>query len=102
LDYPAPRESAAAVVPGKKLANEQKHMRSISCKEAVGYILKKEEGKLSVIGHLKLWQHLVICSLCRIFSSQNKLVHQKKDAEYKLSEDEKESIIRQVLNRDDK
>jgi hypothetical protein len=81
-------------------------MRSISCKEAVGYILKKEEGKLSVIGHLKLWQHLVICSLCRIFSSQNKLinklVHQKKDAEYKLSEDEKESIIRQVLNRDDK
>ena len=80
-------------------------MKSISCKEAVHSILKKEEGKLSVMGHFRLWQHLMICSLCRIFSDQNKminkLVSRKKSAGLqRLSEDEKEGIIRNVLEKE--
>ena len=77
-------------------------MKPISCKEAVEFILKKEEGKLSVWGQLRLWRHLAICSLCRIFSNQSKLINQalrqRKEKQYTLSDDEKEHIIRNVLD----
>lgn len=46
----------------------------ISCKQAVDYISKNEEGKLSVPQRLRLWQHLGVCSLCRTFNRQNKLL----------------------------
>lgn len=77
-------------------------MKTISCKEAVEYILKKEEGKLSFAQRIKLWRHLTICSLCRIFSLQSTLINQaiesRKVSQLKLSQIEKEKIIKNVLN----
>jgi hypothetical protein len=77
-------------------------MKSISCKEAVNFMLRKEEGKLSFWDRMCLWQHLVICSLCRIFLKQNDLmsnnVKGSKETKYHLSEDEKQRIIRNVLS----
>ena len=77
-------------------------MKTISCKQAVDYILKKEEGKLSLFQQLSLWRHLVVCSLCRIFTSQNDLINQalkkRQERVMPLSDDEKEKIIQRVLN----
>ena len=81
-------------------------MKPISCKEAVHYILKKEEGKLSIPERISLWRHLAVCSLCRIFSQQNKIINiamkRKRDRTLTLSEEEKEHIIKNVLDEQDR
>ena len=48
----------------------------ITCKEATIYISKKEEGRLSVMQHIKLFVHLGTCSLCKLFYKQNKIIIQ--------------------------
>ena len=47
---------------------------SITCKQAVDYISRKEEGKLSTAQRFALWQHLAICTFCRAFNRQNRLL----------------------------
>lgn len=80
-------------------------MKSITCKEAVELILKKEEGKLSFVQKIKLWRHLAACSLCRIFSIQsnfmNQAMKQRQNKKRTLSEEEKEIIIRNVLQKNE-
>lgn len=77
-------------------------MKSISCKEAVNYILRKEERKLSFLQKLSLWRHLAICSLCRIFALQNDLINQamkrRQEKVQPLTNEEKEEIIQNVLS----
>ncbi len=46
----------------------------ISCKKAVDYISKKEEGKLNFYQKYLLWSHLAICYVCKRFEKQNKLI----------------------------
>lgn len=70
----------------------------LTCKQAVDYISKKEEGKLSSWQRVKLWQHLAICSLCRAFSAQNKIIthsfrHHLKFKKESLTEQQKNEII---------
>ena len=105
MDTTPSRKSTAKRMSGKKLVFDQTIMRRISCKEAVDYILKEEEGKLTVLQKLNLWRHFTICSLCRIFYRQNKLVNQtlrqRQDAVMPLSEDEKKNIIQNVLDKKD-
>lgn len=76
-------------------------MKSISCKEAVHLILKREEGKLSLSARISLWRHFAICSLCKIFAAQNKMINAsiKEQAKEtgKLSAEEKEAIIQNIL-----
>lgn len=71
----------------------------ISCKQAVDYISKKEEGKLSTTQRFRLWQHLAACPLCRRYSAQNKLIIQalKRIETLDLSVAEKEAIVRKIL-----
>lgn len=89
-------------MPRKKLVFDQTPMKSISCKEAVDYILKREERKLSFLQRLSLWRHLAICSLCRIFTAQNTLINQALKKRQKrvmpLSHVEKEKIIQHILD----
>lgn len=42
----------------------------INCKEATFLMAKKEEGKLSLIGRIKLSVHTSMCSLCKKFEKQ--------------------------------
>lgn len=81
-------------------------MKTITCREAVDIILKKEEGKTSFLQRLALWRHLAICSLCKIFQKQNQLINEafkeKHKKNFKLSNEEKENIIRNVLEEDRK
>lgn len=47
----------------------------ISCKKATQYILKREQGRLSIKKRLELWLHLGICSLCKLFFKQNAIIN---------------------------
>lgn len=76
----------------------------ITCKQATDYISKKEEGRLSASQRVALWRHLAICSLCRLFSRQNKMMSQaarqsgQSTSLPALSPEEKEQIIKEVLH----
>lgn len=71
----------------------------ISCKQAVDYISKKEEAKLSAAQRFALWKHLGECSLCRTFSVQNKIIIKamKQEQGRSLSPTEKEALLKAVL-----
>ncbi|MGN6439540.1 MAG: hypothetical protein ACTHMM_23645 [Agriterribacter sp.] len=78
----------------------------ITCKEAVDYISKKEEKKLSVLQRLQLMRHLAICSLCRLFEKQNKTIttalsKNNDELEHHLTPEEKERIIDAMENQKD-
>jgi hypothetical protein len=49
----------------------------ITCKEATTFISLKEERKLSLSQQIQLWLHLGICSLCKLFYRQNKIIIQQ-------------------------
>ena len=73
----------------------------ITCKQAVHYISKKEEGKLSAVQRFALWRHLAICSLCKIFSQQNKAIAQatkeSDDSGAALRPEDKEEMMKNIL-----
>lgn len=73
----------------------------ITCKKAVDLISKKEEGKLSAIQRFHLWRHLAECSLCRRFSSQNKLIAKAFSLQHgeadKLTQKQKEEIVEAAI-----
>lgn len=75
----------------------------ITCKQAVDYISKKEEGELSASQRLQLWRHLAYCSLCRTFSKQNALLRKffSKNHEEKLSEGANKGAILKALQEAD-
>ncbi|MGN6490597.1 MAG: hypothetical protein ACTHLE_01275 [Agriterribacter sp.] len=78
----------------------------ITCKEAVDYISKKEEKKLSVLQRLQLMRHLAICSLCRLFAKQNKTITEAlskthHEQEHHLTPEEKERIINAMEKQKD-
>lgn len=77
---------------------------NITCKQAVDFISKKEEKKLSASQRFRLWKHLATCSLCRIFSAQNKVIiqafKQNKNQIASLSIEQKEEIIQTALNEE--
>jgi hypothetical protein len=73
----------------------------ISCKKAIDFISKKEEGKLTLMQQLQLWQHFLICRLCKLFYKQNKVILSSLSLENinkgdSLSETDKKSIIRSM------
>ncbi len=75
----------------------------INCKEATTMISKKEEGKISFIERIQLWQHLLICSLCKLFMKQNKLIaslipEAEKKSVASLSDKEKQQIVDAISN----
>ncbi len=75
---------------------------SITCKQAVDFISKKEEKKLSGWQRVQLWQHIAKCSLCRLFARQNKsivkaLSGHKNDETHHLPEEKKQEIIETAL-----
>jgi hypothetical protein len=73
----------------------------ISCKQATDFISRKEEGKLSLRQRWQLWQHLAICSFCKLFYKQNRIVIHSAHglhSDASLSPEEKESLIKALEN----
>ncbi len=76
---------------------------SITCKQATDYISKKEEGKITLWHRFQLWRHVAVCSLCKLFYKQNKLLvsslKQASAREETLAKEEKAAMI-QMLEQD--
>jgi hypothetical protein len=75
----------------------------ISCKQATDFISRKEEGKLSFRQRLQLWQHLAVCSFCKLFYKQNKIFsntipHLHEHISATLTAEQKESLIKALEN----
>jgi len=73
----------------------------ISCKEATNFISRKEEGKLSLKQRMQLWLHLGVCSFCKLFYKQNKIIirqasHLHEHETAQLSNADKEAIITRI------
>jgi hypothetical protein len=70
----------------------------ITCKEATDFISRKEEGKLSLTQRLQLRMHLYICSFCKLFYRQNKIIKNRvaelhKHVDISLTFVQKEAMI---------
>jgi len=73
----------------------------ITCKEATTFISQQEEGRLTFQQRLQLWLHLGICSLCKLFYRQNKIItansqHLHEHTEASLTTAEKQNIINTI------
>ena len=73
----------------------------ISCKQATDFISRKEEGKLSPVQRMQLWLHLGVCTFCKLFYKQNKIItqqatHLHEHTTAQLSNAEKETIINRI------
>ena len=73
----------------------------ITCKQATEYIIKKEEGRVTATQRFQLWRHLAICSLCKFFYNQNRVMATALSKEtvpddVTLSAEEKESIVKAI------
>ncbi len=75
----------------------------ISCKQTTEWVIKKEDGQLSVKENLQLLSHLAVCSFCRLFSRQSLFInkaYKNKNAEvHHLTAEEKEELRRSVQNK---
>ncbi|PWJ58791.1 hypothetical protein CLV98_103158 [Dyadobacter jejuensis] len=73
----------------------------ITCKKATEYILKSEDGDLTNSQKRSLWFHLIICRMCKRFDRQNTLLNaalnKKVGASSKLSDDDKNKMIRSMV-----
>lgn len=76
----------------------------ITCKSATEYIVKKEEGKITIKQRVLLFIHLIECKLCKRFNIQNRLLNKvlvnKVEQNATLSSDQKEVIVQKMQEID--
>jgi len=70
----------------------------ITCKQATEFIVKRDEGKLSLKNRCLLLLHLGICGFCKFFSKQSKFISDNSKNIHRhvsdtLSAEEKEQMI---------
>ena len=79
----------------------------ISCKEAVDYVSKNEEGKLTFRQKLQLWRHTAVCSLCKLFFKQNKQLvssigkHHHQQKRLLLPQEGKDAIVKALQSAEE-
>ncbi len=76
----------------------------ISCKQSTEWVIKKEYKRLSVKENLQLLSHMAICSVCRLFQSQNLFINKalyasKSNEIFHLSAKEKNDLFQSVKNK---
>jgi hypothetical protein len=69
----------------------------ISCKEATFLMAKKEEGKLTFVGGIKLPIHTSMCSLCKKFEKQAARIG--KESKYVHGEDNLPVFAKEKIER---
>ncbi|MDE3234346.1 MAG: hypothetical protein KGO81_00215 [Bacteroidota bacterium] len=74
----------------------------ITCKQATDYISRKEEGKLSLLKRVQLWQHLAICNICKLFMKQNTVITKHvhildKETNASLTAEEKKAMAQKIV-----
>lgn len=74
----------------------------ITCNQATEMMAKKEEGKISLTNRVRLWYHLFICTMCRLYKKQDafivKHMHTVDDKapDISLSEEDKKAMIEKL------
>jgi len=75
--------------------------QSITCKHAVGLILRSEEHRLTQEQQIALKSHLKSCSLCRTFDKQNQDIVQNfphvEDPTAVFTREEKDEIVQVAI-----
>ncbi len=76
----------------------------ITCKQATEFVVKRDEGKLSIKNRCLLLLHLGICGLCKIFAKQSKFIGKNSKnlhshIDETLSPEEKQQIITSLLQQ---
>jgi hypothetical protein len=72
----------------------------MNCKEATALSVRRAEEKISVADQLRLKLHLFLCSYCKIFDRQNKLINillQNRSNNKPLSTEEKEVLKSTII-----
>ncbi|MBK8746824.1 MAG: hypothetical protein IPM04_02890 [Saprospiraceae bacterium] len=74
-----------------------KKLLHVSCKKATMLVCKKEDGQLLFGDQFRLRIHLSICTACRLFAEQNKIINKSlknksQHLEIKLPEEKKQQI----------
>jgi anti-sigma factor ChrR (cupin superfamily) len=69
----------------------------ISCREATYLMAKKEEGKLSFAGRIKLSIHTSMCSMCRKFEKQTSQIG--KESRHVHAEDHLPAFAKEKIER---
>ena len=46
-----------------------------NCREATLLIVKREQGRISLLGRFRLYYHLLHCGVCRSFQSQSMVIN---------------------------
>jgi hypothetical protein len=69
----------------------------IGCREATYLMAKKEEGKLSFAGTIKLSFHTSMCSFCRRFERQSSLIG--KESKHVHAEDNLPDFTKERIER---
>lgn len=70
----------------------------ITCKQATEFVIKRQEGKLSLKNRYLLWVHMGICSFCKLFKIQADFIaknsrHMHEHIDEVLTTEEKEKMI---------
>lgn len=70
----------------------------ITCKQATEFVIKRQEGKLSLKNRYLLWVHMGICSFCKLFKIQADFIaknsrHMHEHIDEVLTPEEKEKMI---------
>lgn len=69
----------------------------INCRKATYLMAKKEEGKLSFVGRMKLSIHTSMCSLCKKFEKQTSLIG--KESKHVHAEDNLPAFAKERIER---
>jgi anti-sigma factor ChrR (cupin superfamily) len=69
----------------------------INCREATFLMAKREEGKLSFVGRMKLSIHTSMCSLCKKFEKQASRIG--KESKHVHAEDNLPAFAKERIER---
>ena len=80
-----------------------KQLIHISCKKATYLVSKNEEHRLTLLEWARFQFHLAICSYCKLFQKQTKLIgdnikHSHEFTDLKLSDSIKAKINEQLID----
>lgn len=76
----------------------------ISCLKSTEWIIKKEQGALSLKGNVQLQAHLAICRACSLFEHQSQYINKAFGAsnatqDSLLNVTEKENLLRSIKEK---
>lgn len=77
--------------------DDLKHLIHITCKKATYLVSKKEEHRLTLSEWAKLQLHLAICSYCKQFQKQTKIIGENATLAHKYRDLKLSDAIKSII-----